>query len=616
MKLRVVLSASAMIPLIAAAQYTNDPSNPLRIGNASNEQVQAKVRIAPDGSAYVSWFDNSAGGYDVYLQHLDADGNELWAHNGILIANRNFSSTTDYGLAVGRDGNAYITYNDDSLGGNDMTIQKVSPAGALLWGAGVHIASGSPGNPKVAVLDDGSVVGGYSVSNTFVLKKLDSNGNILGTTRTEVETGHALTLDDIQPGIGGTVLALWNRGFTTSFLSSKWLYCQKYDSALTPQWNSGNPVQMYAPTGSPYGSQGGSVQNGYFPTIQPDEVGGFYCAWYENAGPRLAYIQHVDAQGHKLMGSVGAPLAIRPTTRMEVDSTMAVNMWTLDAFGSAVQSDIAVQGNYSVISQHLDATGNRLWGDFGVTSMPVNGFQKSFTRASLNPRGMNTFGFDATGSLTGVLYANGYDSVANEIFGTTTPNYVCNITSGKARLDVAFANSGDTISAWSDGATGSSDLCVAKVQSFGSLGNASTVVSGRITPSDFGNYLPDVLYSVRILAGESTEDHLIRTDPDGNFRFRTDLGGTVSIRVSGPHWLAKIVDNVELGVDSPEFVLTNADSDGDNEVGPSDFGNLSTAYGSVPGDANWSRLCDFDGDNEVGPSDFGILSSNYGQTGD
>ena len=60
----------------------------------------------------------------------------------------------------------------------------------------------------------------------------------------------------------------------------------------------------------------------------------------------------------------------------------------------------------------------------------------------------------------------------------------------------------------------------------------------------------------------------------------------------------------------------NGDIDLDDEVGPGDFGLLSSAYGSVSGDPNWNIAADLDGDGEVGPSDFGILSTNYGQTGD
>lgn len=61
--------------------------------------------------------------------------------------------------------------------------------------------------------------------------------------------------------------------------------------------------------------------------------------------------------------------------------------------------------------------------------------------------------------------------------------------------------------------------------------------------------------------------------------------------------------------------VMTGDIDGDNEVGPGDFGAFSSAYGSVNGDGNWNSNADLDADGEVGPSDFGIFSTNYGATG-
>ena len=41
---------------------------------------------------------------------LDAGGNEHWAHNGVLVADRDMSSTEDYGLDIDADGNALLAF--------------------------------------------------------------------------------------------------------------------------------------------------------------------------------------------------------------------------------------------------------------------------------------------------------------------------------------------------------------------------------------------------------------------------------------------------------------------------------------------------------------------------
>ena len=66
--------ALAVLTAAAQAQWSDDPSQNLAVADRSGEQTQAKIRATADGGAYVSWFDNNSGGYDVYLQRLDAAG--------------------------------------------------------------------------------------------------------------------------------------------------------------------------------------------------------------------------------------------------------------------------------------------------------------------------------------------------------------------------------------------------------------------------------------------------------------------------------------------------------------------------------------------------------------
>ena len=96
------------------------------------------------------------------------------------------------------------------------------------------------------------------------------------------------------------------------------------------------------------------------------------------------------------------------------------------------------------------------------------------------------------------------------------------------------------------------------------------------------------------------------------------IRGSFDIFAKIPQGLRKRISGVNVGNAGAlvNFEFINGDIDGDNEVGPGDFGALSAAFGSVPGDPNWSDYADLDGDWEVGPSDFGILSANFGLAGD
>ena len=70
----LAISLGFAFSIHANAEWSSDPSNNLSIADADNEQVQPKIVATSDGGFYVSWFDNSSGGYDVRLQRLDALG--------------------------------------------------------------------------------------------------------------------------------------------------------------------------------------------------------------------------------------------------------------------------------------------------------------------------------------------------------------------------------------------------------------------------------------------------------------------------------------------------------------------------------------------------------------
>ena len=53
----------------------------------------------------------------------------MWAHNGILVADRGFSSTQDYDLDVDTSGHAVICFRDDRFGGTKITAQRFAPDG-------------------------------------------------------------------------------------------------------------------------------------------------------------------------------------------------------------------------------------------------------------------------------------------------------------------------------------------------------------------------------------------------------------------------------------------------------------------------------------------------------
>lgn len=481
----LVLAAAALLAPGAMAQWSTDSGSNLSVADRSGEQVQAKIRPTADGGCYISWFDNSTGGYDVYLQRLNKLGVEQWAHNGILLCDRGVSSTVDYDLIVDADGNAVITYNDDHLtmgGAQQISVQKVSPGGEKLWGDfGVMLTDSTEfkGNPRVVALADGSYVAGWSSGSpqTWTMVKLDAEGDQLWSTNIN-EPSRYLALSDFKPTPDGFI-ALWVRGSTASAsTSSKALYTQKFDASGSPLWNSGSPVIVFNTT---------SVQNGYFPTFLSDGEGGGIYGWYEIGGSRNAYIQHVNSDGTFRFASPIANSVV--TSRIRISAGLAYDDVGGNYYLSSTESNAGAQGNYSVIVNKISGEGDRLWGDGGVTVVPTGtSNQSAFVQTVALGEDCVVAGIDSRSATTDIIFAarvNGDQSIPWSILPSST-------VVDKARLAMTQSHCGDVLLAWTNGASSSGDVQAQNIRVGGMLGRtceADFDGDGFITGQDFDAFV-------------------------------------------------------------------------------------------------------------------------------
>lgn len=108
-------------------------------------------------------------------------------------------------------------------------------------------------------------------------------------------------------------------------------------------------------------------------------------------------------------------------------------------------------------------------------------------------------------------------------------------------------------------------------------------------------------------------------DANGNYKVCGPIrGGQYDVLISSSTFLAKkiSIDTTNGAVTGFNVTLINGDVDGDNEVGSSDLSELSGAFLTAEGDANFSANADLDKDGEVGSSDLSILSQNFLISGD
>lgn len=597
---------------MSPAQFSSDPNAPLLVGTGGNEQVQPKVVATPDGAAYVSWFDNQSGGYDVRLARVDALGSVVW---NILIADRSFSSTVDYDLGIDAQGNALITFNDDRFGGNQITVQKMSPAGAALFGtAGLTLTSDSnfKANPKVVALEDGSYAVAWTSGSGWQMRRISSLGVPAPTTLTVIEGGRSLSLSDLERGIGDQVIALWVRPTGTAISSSRQLYAQRYDANNVPGWNSGAPVQVYAPLSPPVN---GSIQLGYFPSIQSDTMGGFVVAWYENSSPRRAYVQRINVEGNKTMGQWGAALTEGVVGRIWTSASVAFDPYRLEYYAVAQEVNASNQAGDTLVAQKFDEFGVRQWTESGITLVSSDGFQNSFTQAARAGAGMSVLGFDAGAGGVHSVLSVGVREDGTPV--TPAPVFIAGNGTSKGRLATTTNVQGGILAAWSDGGTGLADIALSLSSPEGGIGLLPNTLTGQVNLGLDPAAASQVPIQVTLIGeGNATATRLVLLDANGNFSVRHDLtgnDGTINVRIDGPHMTSRFLNGVSaVNASIGTITLINGDANDDGLVDGNDINLILGQFGVERGSAAYRRNLDLNADGIIDGNDINTVLAGFG----
>ncbi len=473
-----------VLAAVAAGQWPSDPAVNLPVADRTNDQVQPKIRTTSDGGCYISWFDNATGGYDVYLQRLDAQGYEQWPHNGVLVANRSYSSTTDYGLAVDADDNAILAYNDDRSGSDQIGCNKIAPDGTLLWGpTGVLLTSTTQfvASPKVTVTSTGEYIVGWSQDISFWMQRLNASGvPQWNPAKHIIPSSGSYLLADLQPSLSGTFIASWVH-YTGGYTSPKYLYTQRYTTAGTPMWGL-SPVIVF---------DGGSLQNGYFPTFLPDGTGGAIFGWYDVAGTRNAYVQHVTALGVQVFPHNGVP-ASTLGGRIRLSPSVAYNSASQEIFLFWTESDL-YQTQWGLYGQRFSSGGARLWTDSALQVLPLSGLQNGFVETMVAGSGATVFYVDDY--LAAHLKASCFDAAGSAVW-PGSPRMISSLASSKWDTNVARTASGMGIVVWADQRDGTNNLYAQNVNPDGTLGLPAFIVGDLNCDGvvDFSDINPFVLF--------------------------------------------------------------------------------------------------------------------------
>jgi hypothetical protein len=513
--LAVLLAASP-----AFAQWSEDPAQNLTVADRPTGQAQPKMVPTDDGGFYVSWFGGGGDGYDVYLQRLDADGVAQWAEDGIRVADRNFSSTEDYGLAVDADGNALLAFRVvDGDGRAQAVASLVSPSGDLLWGEPGVFVSDDPNaaaSPCVAGVPGGGAVVAWSSfsGGEIVLQKLDAagapqwgpDGVALATP-----TGFFFLADLHADDAGNAIVS----GSAQLSNFDRRLWAQKLASADgAPLWGS-DPVEVFD------GSDG-ALQFGYFPSFVPDGSGGAVFAWYQvgGVGEGRVRVQRVLADGSLAFPQNGVE-ATAGTDRERTAPSAAFDEATEDIFVVwPEEQQVEQTRTYGVSAQRIDAAGTRRWGDSGQPLVALGDAQASQVSAlALGDGAVFAWSLGSAPAPMRIeaarLDADGDFVWPGEIVPLKTA------ATANTRMRGALSSLGFAAYVWTDGA-GGADPGVIKAQNVSADGDLGPVEMASVT------YLYDDG------DGDTNQGPPSTFDPDmlwGNY-YLTQPGGEVLTEIS------------------------------------------------------------------------------------
>lgn len=462
----LVASIACLSVQAASAQFTSDPAAPATLASGSNDQVQAKVVPIAAGGFYMSWYDNSAGGYDPYVQRFDASGNGQWGH-GVRVLDTNFSSTEDYGLTMDAAGNAVIVTRSDVGGSLKIIAQAISPAGELLWGAGgVTLSSTTSVNsPKAGRAGDGAAVAGWTEGNRAKVMRLTPAGTAAWAAPATITDSTATTiLSDLQPGDGDSVIASVVR--YTSFSGAKTLQAQKFSGTGAALWVSTN-VRVFAT---------GSLQFGNFPSFLPDGEGGAIFTWYSTS-PLQANVQWVSPTGALRFGTSG--LGVTTTTEYERTAPSAAYDPATRRIYVTWTDHVANSSIYGAGAQCFDEAGQRLWGLGGLPIAPVETVYQYWQSKVAMLGGFPVFSWTRTtafGSET--AYAQSYAPDMTTRWAQAT-NLTGVASTSRMMLVSASGSPASAYAIYERGGTGNADIVGVRIREDGTLGPPASI------PGDF-----------------------------------------------------------------------------------------------------------------------------------
>ena len=359
---------------VYAQRYNANGNELWRLGGepiCTLPHLQDSPAICEDGvgGAFIVWHDyRNLNDFNIYMQRIDGEGNQLWQPNGEILCQEaegqllpKIIYTNDNGAVI-----IWEDYRNNIEDYFDIYCQRINGTGQLLWGAGgtavcigeyykitVNLDCDNSGNIFTSWTD---MRDGYSLPYIYA-QKIDINGQV------EWHNNGALIADNHSGGAalnstvdGGVIMAYMN-----SYGDSLGIFLQKVDS-------DGN-IQLQ-PNGVPvFESLSGDVDDGFCLTRFSEDY--FLTVWRENRGTGgVLYFQIFDVNDNFHLADNGLPLCANIPSGVQIEPQA-----TASSDGNAIVAWEDWRAGHRIYAQKIDEEGNLLWDAEGVAVSPIEQYQ-------------------------------------------------------------------------------------------------------------------------------------------------------------------------------------------------------------------------------------------------
>lgn len=329
---------------------------------------QDGIRATSDGQGgvVIAWRDPRSGSPDIYAQRLNANGQTLWAFNGVPICQAaNVQDSPD--LASDGSGGAILTWQDFRSNEYDIYAQRIGASGSTQWTVnGVNLTqNGSYQQLPTIVRDNaGGCIVAWQDSRNGTSDIYAQRLNSFGVTQWQFNgievsavSGEQRNARIVEDGSGGAIFA-WEDYRN----GPAHIYCQRLNSGGVGLWTI-NGVGVLT-----------SASGGIAPRAASDGAGGVIICWQDSrngASNYDIYAQRVPSGG--IPAWTGNGIAV-----CAVSGNQQVPQLVRNGAGGAVvtwHDDRNASNNSDIHAQSVDASGTLLWSTEGEVLCSAPSYQ-------------------------------------------------------------------------------------------------------------------------------------------------------------------------------------------------------------------------------------------------